>query len=69
MNRLIISNEFVSVIKKLPKNRSPGPDEIPKPEFGEFYQTLKEEFVPILKTIPREKRKEISQIYYMKTLL
>ena len=33
LNRLIISNKIESIIKKLPKNKSPGPDSFT----GEFY--------------------------------
>ena len=36
INRLITSNEFETVIKNLPTNKSPEPDGIT----GEFYQTL-----------------------------
>ena len=43
MNRLITSCKVESVIKKLPANQSPGPDDFT----GEFYQTFREELIPI----------------------
>ena len=52
MNNHIISNEIEAVIKNFPKNKSPCQDGFT----GEFYQTFREELMPILLSLSKNCR-------------
>ena len=59
MNNSIIKTEIEAVIKNFPKNKSPGPDAFT----GEFYQTFREDLMPILlKLCQKIARKEQTQL-------
>ena len=62
LNRMITREKIEAVTKYLPRHRSPGPDGFP----GEFYQTFKEEIIPILlKLLQRiEKDGTLPNLFY-----
>lgn len=52
LNMAIPVKDICSVINNAPKNKAPDPDNF----IGEFYQTFKEEMIPILYNTPQKNR-------------
>ena len=62
MNNSITSTEIEAVVKNLPQNESSGPDDFTE----EFYQTFREELMPILLKLFQKIAEKHFQIHSMR---
>ena len=67
LNRPFTSKEIKTETRNLPQNKSPGQDSFP----GEFYQTFKEDLIPILLKLFQkiEEERRLPNSFYKSTLL
>ena len=64
MSNSITNTEIEAVIKNLPKNKSPGPDNVT----GEFQQTFREELMPVLKLFQKIAEGTLPNSFYEATI-
>ena len=65
MNNPITSTKIEAVIQSLPRNKSPGPDNFT----GKFYQTFRQELMPILLKLSKSCRGRTLQNSFYKAII